>query len=177
MIERSNIHLTSSLKSFSRAASVTVFLVGCLVLIGWWLDIPTLKSIFPGLVTMKANTALCFILSGVSLWLLQTTEQTEKRRRRIAQGCAFAVSLVGLLTLSQYLFGWNLGIDQLLFREPSGAIGTSNPGRMAPTTAINFVLVGFALLFLDVETDRGYRPAQFVILPVAFISFLAFAGY
>jgi hypothetical protein len=45
--------------------------VGSLVLVGWTLDIATLKSVAPGFVTMKANTALAFLLAGVSLWLLQ----------------------------------------------------------------------------------------------------------
>lgn len=72
------------------------------------------KSVLPGLVTMKPNTALAFVLAGVSLWLLRR-EEADQRARRIAGACAFLVALVGLLTLGEYLAGWNLGIDQLLF--------------------------------------------------------------
>ncbi len=50
------------------------------------------------------------------LWLLER-EPLNQRTRRTAQVCAVVVALVGLLTLGEYLFGWNLGIDGLLFKE------------------------------------------------------------
>lgn len=65
----------------------------------------------------------------------------------------------------------------MLFKEPLGAVATSNPGRMAPNTALNFLLIGMALLLLDVETRRGHRPAQFLILTEGLVSLLAVLGY
>ena len=56
---------------FSKGASAAAVVVGSLVLLGWWLGIPTLTSVFPGLATMKPNTALCFVLVGLSLFLIQ----------------------------------------------------------------------------------------------------------
>lgn len=44
-------------------------IVGSMVLVGWAFDIVVLKSILPGWVSMKANTAFCFILTGVALLL------------------------------------------------------------------------------------------------------------
>src|SRR3990172_6472389 len=107
------------LKSFSRVSSFIVIAIGCLVLLGWILDIVILKSVLPGLVTMKANTAVSFVLAGVSLWLLQP-ESAGPGSRRIARACAVTVALVGLLTFSEYLLGWDLGIDQLLLNESLG---------------------------------------------------------
>ncbi len=150
--------LISRLRFLSRAASAVVMLTGFLVLVGWVLDIATLKSVLPGMVTMKANTALAFVMGGIALWLLHS-KRVNPGRRRIAQGASLAVALIGLLTLSEYLFGWDLGIDQALFREPPGAPGTFSPGRMAPNTALSFLFVGLALLLLDLGTRRGRRPA------------------
>ena len=162
-----------------KAASVIAILVGCLVLDGWLLDLEILKRIFPGLVAMNPTTALAFILAGGSLLLLQAPDKPLKLRR-IAQALAFVVAVVGLLKLVEILFGWNLlGIDQLLFRQEleSEAAVTGVPNRMAPNTALNFLLVGCALLLVDRQTRRSYWLAQFLILVAAMASLLAIIGY
>ncbi len=176
MTSQSNSVLTSSLKSFSRASSLIVIAIGCLVLLGWILDIVILKSVFPGLVTMKANTALAFVLLGISLWLLQP-EQAEQRARRIAHTCAAIAALIGLVTLVEYLFGLDLGIDQLLFRDFPIAAGTSFPGRMSLPTAVNFLLLGLALLLLDVESGRGRRSSELLAIITTMVGLLAAIGY
>lgn len=77
--------------------------------------------------------------------------------------------LLGALTLSQYLFGWNLDIDQMLAREPAGAFGTLAPGRMAPTSALDFVLVGLALLLLDLAPRCGFSRITTKARPFALV--------
>ena len=166
----------STLRSVPKAASAIVIFVSCLVLLGWMLNISIFKSVLPGEVTMKANTAIAFLLSSVSLWLLQK-KRASQGRRRIGQASAFVVVIIGLLTLSQYLFNWNLGIDQLVFRELPGAVGTSHLGRMAPTTALNFLLLGFALLFLSQRTQRNHWLFQFLTLTASLISLQPLLGY
>lgn len=180
MSDKSAASFVSGCRTFSKGASIIIALGGVMVLIGWVFNIPLLKSVHPSLVAMKANTALNFLLIGISLWLLQEKKPTQSPNRftrRIAQVCACLVTLIGLLSLSEYLFGWNLGIDQLLFKEPLGAVGTSHPGRMAPNTAVNFSIIGIALLLLDVESRRGQRPSQWLILVEGIISFIALTGY
>ena len=167
-----NTKLVSGLKLSARLISILVILTGLAVLFGWAFDIQVLKSVLPNLVTMKANTALAFILAGLSLRLF-----SKKPKHFIGRICALAVALIGILTLSEYLFGLNFGIDQLLFKEASNAVFTSSPGRMAPATAFNFFLSGLALLFLDTQTRKGFRPSQFLILIQGLISLLSFLGY
>lgn len=154
-------------QSFSHGTAPISMAVGCLVLLGWALDIPLLKSVFPGLVTMKANTALGFVLSGVSLGL--------PRMRRVAVACAGLVLLLGALTLGEYLSGGNFGIDQMLFPDDAGATQTFAPGRMSPATALNFVLLGLALLTL--QTWRGFWDTEFPAIVVLVVSALALVGY
>ncbi len=176
MIPQSDVGLNASLKSFSVAASALVIVIGHLVLVGWMLDIEVLKSFLPGLTRMNPTTALLFILSGVSLWLLRRGEE-DRSGWRIGRGVAFIITLMGLLKLAAYLFGWDFGIDQLLFRERLGAVGQHPPNRIAPNTAMNFFLIGIALLILDVETRRGARPAQHLTLTAALVSLLALTGH
>jgi PAS domain-containing protein len=159
----------------ARIASVLTILVGCLVLIGWSLDISIFKSMIPGAATMKANTALCFVLAGVSLGL-QTRNRQSSRPLGIAKGCAIAISAIALMTLGQYLFGWDFGIDQLLFQDPSSP-KTYHPGRMGNNTALNFALTGLALYLREQRTRRIDAVVQTAIGCAAAIALLAVVGY
>ncbi|MBD2532883.1 hypothetical protein H6G97_26185 [Nostoc flagelliforme FACHB-838] len=166
-------HLIKVLKNASKLFSIFVTLIGCLVLIGWYFDIQILKSVLPPWATMKPNTALCFVLSGLALNFLRSK---QKLKRRVAQGLALAITTVGLLTLSQYLFGWNLGIDQLLFKEPLEALHTYSPGRMSAIIATNFSLMGFAL-WLAADRSIYYRPVQIFALITALTNLQVLIGY
>ncbi|MEN9517949.1 MAG: hypothetical protein RLZZ381_537 [Cyanobacteriota bacterium] len=158
----------------AQIAGIIVTLVGGLVLVGGWgMDLALFKSIAGDAAEMKANTALCFILAGISLgW------QTGKRRNyRVAKGLAIAVSAIGILTLSQYLLGWNLGIDQLLFQQLPGDPTIKYPGRMGDNTALNFALVGLALYVLGRRTRHSDNLAQTATFCATAIAVLALIGH
>src|SRR2546428_6528929 len=109
-----NPAVVSSLETFSRAASSLVVSIGCLVLLGWVLDIGA-----PWTVVMKANAAVAFVLAGVSLRLAQSEEPTG-RAHLAARGCALAAAVAGFLTLSEGPLGRHLDIRQLLFPPTAG---------------------------------------------------------
>lgn len=167
-------------KSLSKGAAFVGILVGVLVLAGWWFDAVSLKGVFNNLVTMKPNTALCFILCGAALWLLHDAETLAAStwKKRVAQIMAVVVSLTGLLTLVEFIFGLNFGIDTLLFNAATTAEAIKFPGRMSAATACNFLFLGVALLSLSEERRKGLlRLSQwFAILP-AIVSIVAFIGY
>jgi two-component system, LuxR family, sensor kinase FixL len=142
------------------------------VLLGWWRDIGRLKSISPQFVDMKANTALAFVLAGAALWMVQP-EHPNRRRRLVAQGCAAAVALLGLLTLTEDVLHRDL-VDQLLFLEPVAA-DAGHPGRMAHPTAAGFLALGIALLAVSV--NRAYWMVQSVTLGTAVVFLVAVIGY
>ncbi|MEW5858894.1 MAG: PAS domain S-box protein, partial [Cyanobacteriota bacterium] len=123
---------------------------------------------------MKANAAVCFILSGTSLWLWHRYPADESKRRW-GQWFAGIVAIVGLLTLMQYVLGWDFGIDQLLFKA-SDTFGTSSPGRMAPNTALNFLMLGVALL-LFLGSSIHYQAAQILSLAAFSVALLGVLGY
>src|SRR5205823_1018443 len=59
--------VTRQLLLVSRSCAIFVAMVGAAVLAGWALDLPAVKGLGPGWATMKANTAACFLLTGLAL--------------------------------------------------------------------------------------------------------------
>ena len=166
------------------AACVACALTGALVLAGWATGNDLLKSLTfrapppdqPARVAMNPATAVCFILSGASLWLL----------RRAAVGAAQRVAgvllalvpmAVGSSVLTRHIAGWHDGPDLWLFRTELARPGT-RVNYMAPNTAACFAVIGLALALLDVRTrKRRYHPAQALALVVGSVALLALAGY
>ena len=106
-------------------------LLGVVVLFGWYTQNITLIQIHPTFVPMQYNTALGFLLCGIGIL------SASFNLNRVAIVCGGTVCAVGVITLAEYVFGVNLGIDQLLM-EHYITVETSSPGRMAPNTALCF---------------------------------------
>lgn len=169
---RASLLMESRHRTVSRCAAAVSIGIGSLVLIGWLCDIGILKSLIPGTVTMKPNAAIGLVLCGVSLWFVSRTSPASDL---VAKACAVSALLLGAAVCFQYVTRTDLGIDQLLFAEPVGTVGTFSPGRIAPATAISFVLLGLALLVCRV---RRFQTAVVVIsLIVALFSLVAMTTY
>jgi PAS domain S-box-containing protein len=164
-----------STRALSRIASIAVLALALSVLLGWWLEHPALRSGIAGLVAMNPATAIGFILSSISLRLL--TESPPPLSRRLARICAAAVVLLAFLCLSRLFTPWDLELDRLLFADQLAGAGGGRPNRMAPNTALNFLLLGGALLLLDRRTTRGWRPAEGLALVAGGFGLFAAAGY
>jgi PAS domain S-box-containing protein len=132
-------------RAFAQAAGVFVSALGSVVLLGWWLNIEPLQSIVPGASPLKPNIAAGILLCGAVLALL-SREKIGKWLQRALGAVTLAVILVAIVTLGEHFFNWNLGIDRWLVRDFPASMGAVNPGRMQPTTAFCFVLIGTALL-------------------------------
>ena len=95
---------------------------------------------------MQPNTALAFVLAGAVLWLLERKQRGDANRA-LATGGALLVLVIGVLTLVDYLSGTWSGIDGWFFKfmpETAPPI----PARMAPAAALDFTLLGIALLLV-----------------------------
>ncbi len=156
-----------------RLVAVLTSALGVIVLAGWAFDLPLLKSVLPGAVEMVANTAVGLVLAGCALFVLG--DRPSPPLRRLAQALALAVAALGLATLGEYLFGWRLGIDELLFRYTAGAFNV-NPGRMSPYSAVAFASIGLGLAVLP---RPSLRPlvwlAAVVVMAIGAISFIGYA--
>jgi signal transduction histidine kinase len=146
--------------------------LGVVVLVGWICDITFLKSLAPGLTSMKANAAVAFVAAGLALFLV-ISAPASPRRMVAARLLALFAMLIGGLTLAEYVFTIDLGIDQLAFSDTT----VRWPGRMAPTTTIAFLFVGSALLALTVRSSRALAFATWVAVMTLATFTLALIGY
>ena len=166
------------LKSISAYLGLAVAAAGLIVIVGWAYDIAALKSISPIFVSMKANAAVCFILIGLALWMRPDGSSLLVRTRKYFSAILTAIVIaVGLLVLSEYIFGWDAGIDQAIFREPAGTLGTIYPGRIVLTAALSFVLAGLAMLPLIFKKADKHAVPQYLALAGLIISLIAIIGY
>lgn len=168
-----NFRLVAVLQSAARITGVAVAVTGLVVLAAWLFEIEALKNVSPGYPTMKPNTAVGLLLAGGALSVLSVGTASSYLRYS-ALAAAFAAALIGSLTLSEHVYGWNLDIDQLLFSDASAA-GTASPGRMAPASAVCLSMIGLSILVIDVR--RGYPIAQILCLVSALLSLVAAIGY
>jgi len=141
---------------FARVAGVSAALFGLVVLAGWWLNAGYLKSIIPGSIPMKANTAVGMLLGGVALTLLSRKRMTNVVRV-VTRTAAGLVVLQSALTLGEHFFDWELGIDHWLVGALPEAGGILHPGRMAPGTALCFLILGIALFAASLRIRAQVR--------------------
>jgi PAS domain S-box-containing protein len=147
--------------------------VGAVTLLGWLSGIESLKGL-GGSIHMKANTAIGLVACGLSLLLIL---RRPRHWSAVAAALAALAGAIGALTLLEHLSGWNLHIDELLFKEPVGAAATASPGRMGPNGALSLVLISIALLSLRQDTPRSVARAQVWAFGAAVLALLALTGY
>lgn len=151
---------------FARLSSYIVTVIGLVVIAGWVLGIEAVKSLVPGLATMKFNTALLLLMMGVVF----ASGETLSRYSRLL---AVFVLIAAGLTLAEYAFGWSLGIDQWFVRDIDTInAGGQYPGRMSLMTAFCFILISLSSLFA-----RRERPSQLLAIICGVLALLAVLGY
>ena len=163
-----------TLEMLARATAEAAAFLGAGVLVGWAFDQPLLRAGIPGTASVKANAAMAFVLTGLAARAL-ASRRSGRQVRRLAKAIGIVVAALGLLTLAEYATGADLGIDQILFPDLA-APAPLHPGRMAPNSALAFLLLGLAIALFDVETWRGSRPAQLLALVAGLVPLQAVVG-
>ena len=160
---------TAGLEWVSPAAGTFAAGVGALALAGWTLDLDVLKGA-GGPITMKPNAAFGLVACGLSL---RAYVSSRRAIRWLSPVLALCAGVIGILTLSQHVVGWNLGIDELLFIEAPGSPATASPARMGPSASLSITAASTALLVMR----RRPGIAQALALMVGTLAFVALVGY
>lgn len=151
----------------ARWTGAAVALVGAVVLMIWWVH---------GSAQMVPNTAIGFALAGLALWLL-AAEPVAANARRLGLVLAGGVALLGLVTVAEYLFGWDTGLDRLAFAHGVERARPPISGRPSILSAVGFALIGLALALVDVPLRQVRRLVEgLTVVPIQ-IALLALIGH
>ncbi len=158
-----------------RALCAFVALISSAVLVGWEFNIVALKSVLPSYISMKVNTALSMLL------LAAATALTAERPRGVRLWGSYALICVtvsvSLATLAEYAFDLDFHIDEFFFLDPSSPGNRFPPGRLAPISAVCFLLVGLASVAHTNPWRRQYGLSRFFLWLVFLMAFQAMVGY
>lgn len=112
------------------------------------------------------------MLASVGLFLV------TMKRNKLSAICGLAVLSIAFLTLLEYMLGINIGLDQF-FIEHYISTKTSHVGRMAPNTALCFLLTGAVLLLnylVATPHSRSYS-IRFLSSVITVMGIVAIMGY
>ncbi|MGE4089990.1 MAG: CHASE3 domain-containing protein, partial [Candidatus Binatia bacterium] len=118
--------------------------LGLVVIAGWHVHSPMLIQLMPTSAPMYYNTAVGFSLLGLGML------GVAYRSWPVSILVATVILILGIAALSQYLLDIGVGSDQFLQVDTTQM--SPYPGRMAPTTALCFVISGVALLLTEPQS-------------------------
>jgi len=156
-------------------AAGALALAGALGFLALWLSGSHAAALWAG-PRMKTNTALCLALVSLGLTLRAGAARGSPPDRT---GCACAAAAIALaaVTLTQYAFGVDLGIDQLLARDAVLPESARFPNRMAPNAGLGLIGVGLALVMARRARVAWVVASQVASGAVLAIGFAALLGY
>lgn len=152
--------------SSARVLGLVAASLGAWGLLAWCIGLGDATALRAGWATMKVNTAGSLLLLGLAL-SLRGTHWVAAVLRAVVGGLAAT-------TLCEWALGIDLGIDALLWDDPTSVEGGHPPGRMAPATAVALLLLATSGL---TAWARDPRPSQVFGLSAAAVGWIALLGY
>lgn len=164
------------MKTLANSLGILLILVGILTMGGWILQIPQIVQIFPSMVSMVFNAALCFTLTGASILILNSS---FSYKYLITFAISSFILILSVLNISQDFFHYSLGLDNL-FVDPSWLNDPSQyPGRMAQNTSIAFIFSSLIAILLPFGKKKWIASLiqllTFLILVVALFGLLLYS--
>ena len=168
-----NARLRHRCLNLSRSLAVSAAAFPLLTAIGWYADVPVLRSLHPALPAMQPNTAFALVLAAIAIPFVGDHRRAS-RRFSIPAVVGLVISLIGLITLTEYVFSVDLWIDRLFLTDAMAA--GLRAGRPSPQTAVNCALLGAGIVLHDVRA-LPIRLGQACLLAVSANAIVALTGY
>lgn len=162
----------------TRILSAIVIIIGLVVIIGWFIDIDSLKSIVPTWVTMKFSTAVSFLMSGIVVMLMNEYRNNNSEFSRIFLFAPLIIILFFMATLLvTTIMGTSSGVSSLFVKEDLGAVGSVKSGTPSLGTMINFILiiiVGFTSLLVHKKYKKYSLISGGIVLILGIVALLGY---
>ena len=141
--------------------------------VGYVANVPRLTDWLNSGISIQPNATIAVMSAGLAVLLLRAG------RRRTAAVFGVLVALIGATVLFEYATRIDLGIDTLfLFDRPWGRLGVIAPGRMGPSGALSWTMLGVAIVLASVSSRRWPRAtAPAPALVAMSLGFLPLIGY
>ncbi len=166
-----SINLPKSLPMWERAVALVSIGLCTLVMAGWFLKVEAILNIIPGEATMKFNTALILLLSGIGLLICK---KNQPYFQKILKLIATILLLIGSLTLLAYSGMNYIPIDELFVKDP---YSISHPGRMSPGTAFCTVMMGVSFLSYNSRKKKWIKVCLYALKIILFTSLVAIIAF
>lgn len=165
---------TKVAKWIVRLLAIIVILIGSYGLIAWFSDkiIPVGEQWPVTGKMMRLNSSFGLIAGGIGLLVAGLSQGLLARI--IGTICALIVLTIGILTLSGHLFGFDLGMEQILNGLQKDSVSKSIQIRTGVPNAINMVLLGTGIISLNL--NRHLLASQ-MGLYICIINFAPAVGY
>ncbi len=129
------------------ACGLIVALIGLSALTGWGLGQRSLSGIRSDFIPMAPNTAIGFLLLGITLLVMPDRDGRLWRKAFAVGAAGFVAGLVGF-RLAEYVLSVDLGVHGWFFQVPTERLGLAPVGRMALFTALTFAAASLAALLI-----------------------------
>lgn len=154
----------------SQWITVLLMLMCATTLLGWYADIPLLRTFSSTSGEMKVNTAVLFIIASMALLTMNVREKTSKV---VFYFCSVFLIVFSSVNLTAIILKMNMAIDYILFDygKASGQRNTS----MSPVSSLCFIFFGLSIVagkWCKWESEK-----QALALAVFIIAFFGLVGH
>jgi hypothetical protein len=165
-------------RKIAKGLSMVVIIAGLTVITGWVLNIGILKSISPAWISMKFDTAIAFVLSGITLYFIVRAMEGEFDKAQVVLSITslMLILLMGTLFFSACL-KIHTGAEELFIKDTTTSTKAIAPGLPSIATTFNFLLVASAGILTMLNPGNLRLKLGIIGLVIGSVGVLAIVGY
>lgn len=157
--------------------SLIVIILAALIIIGWIFDISFLKSILSVWAPMKFYTAVCFLLSGIALYLMTISTQGKSWAINFLSFVVIVIFLLMMTLFVSSLLNVNTGLEDLFIKKTVKTANSLIPGRPSIPTMLAFILISTVGFLISLDQKRFIRKFFIFSIVVIVIGMIPIIGY